>query len=233
VSAAPLIGIRSSLAASPSTYPDGTAGAGRNPPGEAETAGASPPHPFACGLDLHARSLYVCMLNQDGEIVTQRHMPTNPDALCTGMAPYRADLVIAVASVFTWDLAGRPLHSRGHARRAGTCARHAGQLRGHGPKRPQGRAHDGGAPPGRQAPTDLRQPRRHACHPRPAPPADAADAHARSGVSPRRTYSPPGPPPRGQHNTRRHGPPAGRGRAHCRAGRTAEPRGRPRADRAR
>ena len=25
-------------------------------------------HPFYCGIDLHARTMYVCILNQDGEI---------------------------------------------------------------------------------------------------------------------------------------------------------------------
>jgi predicted NBD/HSP70 family sugar kinase len=63
-------------------------------------------HQFYCGIDLHARSMYVCILNQDGEIVVHRNMKTDPDALLKVIAPYRADLVIAVECVFTWDLAG-------------------------------------------------------------------------------------------------------------------------------
>ena len=59
-------------------------------------------HQFYCGIDLHARSMYVCVLNQDGEIVVHRNMKTSPDAWLQGMAPYRADLVIAVECVFTW-----------------------------------------------------------------------------------------------------------------------------------
>ncbi len=31
-------------------------------------------HPFYCGIDLHARSMYVCILSQDGEIVLHRNM---------------------------------------------------------------------------------------------------------------------------------------------------------------
>jgi transposase len=60
-------------------------------------------HHFYCGIDLHARSLYVCILNQDGEIMIHRHRKTNPDALLKVIAPSRADLVIAVECVFTWD----------------------------------------------------------------------------------------------------------------------------------
>jgi len=26
-------------------------------------------HPFYCGIDLHARSMYVCIVNHDGEIL--------------------------------------------------------------------------------------------------------------------------------------------------------------------
>jgi transposase len=59
-------------------------------------------HQFYCGIDLHARSMYVCVLNQDGEIVVHRNMKTSPDALLKVIAPYRADLVIAVECVFTW-----------------------------------------------------------------------------------------------------------------------------------
>ena len=45
------------------------------------------PHPLYCGIDLHARTMYVCMLNHDGEIVVHRHMPTSPEALLKTMAP--------------------------------------------------------------------------------------------------------------------------------------------------
>ena len=38
-------------------------------------------HPFYCGIDLHARTMYVCILSQDGEIVLHRNMPASPDAL--------------------------------------------------------------------------------------------------------------------------------------------------------
>src|SRR5215467_891828 len=59
-------------------------------------------HQFYCGIDLHARTMYVCILSQDGEIVLHRNMPAGPDALLKTIAPYRDDIVIAVECIFTW-----------------------------------------------------------------------------------------------------------------------------------
>src|SRR4029453_13197515 len=59
-------------------------------------------HQFYCGLDLHARTMYVCILSQDSEVVLHRHMPARPDALLKAIAPYRDDMVIAVECIFTW-----------------------------------------------------------------------------------------------------------------------------------
>src|SRR5215470_14241056 len=59
-------------------------------------------HQFYCGIDLHARTMYVCILSQDGEIVLHRNMPAGPDALLKAIAPYRDDIVIAVECIFTW-----------------------------------------------------------------------------------------------------------------------------------
>ena len=59
-------------------------------------------HPFYCGIDLHARTMYVCILSQDGEIVLHRNMPASPDALLKAIAPYRDNIVIAVECIFTW-----------------------------------------------------------------------------------------------------------------------------------
>jgi transposase len=60
-------------------------------------------HQFYCGIDLHARTMYVCILNHDGEIVVHRTLPTSPEALLKTIAPYREHMVIAVEGIFTWD----------------------------------------------------------------------------------------------------------------------------------
>jgi hypothetical protein len=60
------------------------------------------PHQFSCGIDLHARTMYVCILDQAGEIVVHRHLKASPDALLKIIAPDRDDLVIAVECMVTW-----------------------------------------------------------------------------------------------------------------------------------
>jgi transposase len=59
-------------------------------------------HEFYCGIDLHARTMYVCILNQDGEVMVHRNMKACPDALLKVIAPYREDIVVAVECIFTW-----------------------------------------------------------------------------------------------------------------------------------
>jgi transposase len=46
--------------------------------------------------------MYVCILSQDGEVVLHRNMPASPDTLLKAIAPYRDNMVIAVACIFTW-----------------------------------------------------------------------------------------------------------------------------------
>ncbi len=59
-------------------------------------------HRYYCGIDLHARSMYVCILNQAGEIVAHRNMEATPEAFLRVIAPYRDDLVVAIECIFTW-----------------------------------------------------------------------------------------------------------------------------------
>ena len=53
-------------------------------------------HPFYCGIDLHARSMYVCIVNHDGEILLHRNMKAAPEPFLKAVAPYRDRLVVAV-----------------------------------------------------------------------------------------------------------------------------------------
>jgi transposase len=59
-------------------------------------------HPLYCGIDLHARSMYVCLLSHEGEIVLHRHMQAAPEPLLKAVAPSRDGLVVAVECLFTW-----------------------------------------------------------------------------------------------------------------------------------
>ena len=60
-------------------------------------------HPFYCGIDLHARSMDVCIVNHDGEMVLHKNMKAAPEPFLKAIAPYRDRLVVAVACIFPWD----------------------------------------------------------------------------------------------------------------------------------
>ena len=62
----------------------------------------TPHHKHYCGIDLPARSLYVCILDQSGTILVHKHLPTTPAAVLRILAPYRDDLVVAVECMCTW-----------------------------------------------------------------------------------------------------------------------------------
>jgi hypothetical protein len=59
------------------------------------------PHQFYCGSDLHARSMYRCILTRDGELLLHRNMPAGPEPFLKAIAPYRAALVVGVEGLFT------------------------------------------------------------------------------------------------------------------------------------
>jgi transposase len=59
-------------------------------------------HPFYCGIDLHARTMDLCILDQAGETLLHRHMTATPEALLKAIAPYRDQIVLAAECLFTW-----------------------------------------------------------------------------------------------------------------------------------
>jgi hypothetical protein len=56
------------------------------------------PHEFYCGVDLHARSMYLCILDHAGNIVLHEDLPAEPAAFLEAIAPYRNGLVVAVSA---------------------------------------------------------------------------------------------------------------------------------------
>ena len=59
-------------------------------------------HQYYCGIDLHARTMYLCIIDQTGTVLVHRNLPTEREALVRAIEPYREDLVIAVECIFTW-----------------------------------------------------------------------------------------------------------------------------------
>lgn len=59
-------------------------------------------HRHTCGVDLHGRNLYLCVLDPDREIVLHRRVDCDEKKLLRVLAPYREDLVIGVECMFKW-----------------------------------------------------------------------------------------------------------------------------------
>jgi transposase len=59
-------------------------------------------HKYYCGIDLHARSMFVCVLDREGKIVVQRNLPTDSERFLKLIEPYREDVVVAVECMFAW-----------------------------------------------------------------------------------------------------------------------------------
>ena len=83
-------------------------------------------HEYYCGIDLHARCLYLCILNQAGEIVLHKNIKAKPDTLLKAIEPFRSGLVIGVECMFTWYWGCRSLRTRRHRFYSRSCAVHEG-----------------------------------------------------------------------------------------------------------
>jgi hypothetical protein len=61
----------------------------------------TPPHPVSWGLELHARSLYVCIVPQEGASLRHRPMDAAPAPVLQAIAPDREGLGVAVECLWT------------------------------------------------------------------------------------------------------------------------------------
>jgi len=59
-------------------------------------------HAYYCGIDLHTRTMYVCILDSDGKKVYHKNIPCNPDRFLHAIAPFRQDIVVGVECIFCW-----------------------------------------------------------------------------------------------------------------------------------
>ncbi len=44
-------------------------------------------HPHYCGIDLHAKTMYLCILDRDGQILLHKNLPSSPDAFLAPLHP--------------------------------------------------------------------------------------------------------------------------------------------------
>ena len=61
-------------------------------------------HQFYCGIDLHARSLYVCLIDHDGTKHVHRNFPaSDPRKLLDALQAFRNhELIVGCESTFNW-----------------------------------------------------------------------------------------------------------------------------------
>jgi transposase len=59
-------------------------------------------HKYYCGIDLHAKTMYVCIVDGEGKVLRHKNIACRPEALLQLIAPYREDLAIAVECMFCW-----------------------------------------------------------------------------------------------------------------------------------
>ncbi len=59
-------------------------------------------HPYYCGIDLHARSLYVCIIDSDGNTSLHKEISANPADLHNLLEPYIGNIVVGVECMHCW-----------------------------------------------------------------------------------------------------------------------------------
>jgi transposase len=59
-------------------------------------------HKYYCGIDLHARKMYVCILDYKGKMKVHQNINTDPELFFELIFPYLDDIVVGVECVFCW-----------------------------------------------------------------------------------------------------------------------------------
>lgn len=59
-------------------------------------------HQFYCGVDLHARTMYLCIVDQHGSVLFHENIPCDRHTFLQVLDPYKADLVVTAECIFCW-----------------------------------------------------------------------------------------------------------------------------------
>ncbi len=59
-------------------------------------------HKYYCGIDLHTKKMYLCVLDGTGAIVLHRNIKTDKEIFLKTIEPFREDMVVAAECMFTW-----------------------------------------------------------------------------------------------------------------------------------
>ena len=60
------------------------------------------PHRFYAGVDLHARAMYVCVLDHQGKVRLHQNLNADADTFLAAIAQFRDGLVVGCECMFAW-----------------------------------------------------------------------------------------------------------------------------------
>lgn len=59
-------------------------------------------HTHYCGVDLHTKTLFICILDQEGKVLMHKNLSAKPKPFLRAIAPFRNDLIVGVECMFSW-----------------------------------------------------------------------------------------------------------------------------------
>lgn len=59
-------------------------------------------HKHYCGIDLHTKRMYVCVMNDSAEILLHKNMEARAEPFLQAVKPFRDDLVVTAECTFSW-----------------------------------------------------------------------------------------------------------------------------------
>jgi len=57
---------------------------------------------YFCGVDLHTKTMYLCVQDEAGRIQLHKNIRAQPGAFLEAVKPYRDSVVVACECVFCW-----------------------------------------------------------------------------------------------------------------------------------
>ena len=59
-------------------------------------------HKHYCGIDLHAKTMYLCIMDADGEVLFHKNMKTERETFLRSIRKYRDDLCVSSECMQSW-----------------------------------------------------------------------------------------------------------------------------------
>lgn len=59
-------------------------------------------HTHYCGVDLHTKMMFLCVLDSRSEVLLERNTLANPKSFLKAIVPFREDLVVGCECIFMW-----------------------------------------------------------------------------------------------------------------------------------